>query len=152
MKELIPLTGCRAWAKSNRTTLGHDVLVHLELLDCTSDCPGVQWCPGPDLGGDPPGTSVVSLTQMSGMHTSTWDTQTTEYHFELLQWAVTACHFFFHFDYQSFLWIAIKRSAILSFLTHYPVHMSSVIFPPTDIWCVLLFFCAVYLWIREKPK
>ncbi len=39
-----------AWPKSNRSPLGHYVLFHL--AGCTSDCPGAQWCPGPDLWGN----------------------------------------------------------------------------------------------------
>ncbi len=40
------------WPKSNRTPLGHYVSVHLMPPGCISDCPGAQWCPGPDLGGN----------------------------------------------------------------------------------------------------
>lgn len=34
--------------KSNRTPLGHRVSVHPTPPGCTSDCPGAQWCRGPD--------------------------------------------------------------------------------------------------------
>ncbi len=44
-----------AWPKSNRTPLGHYVSVHLTPPGCTSDCPGAQWCSGPDLGENTPG-------------------------------------------------------------------------------------------------
>ncbi len=93
-----------AWPKSNRTTLGHYVSVHPTPPGCTSGCPGAQWCPGPDLGGNTPGHHPSS--QLSGMHTNMWGAiQTTEYHFELLQWNFSkmACCiiiYFFHFDFR----------------------------------------------------
>ncbi len=43
------------WPKSNRTPLGNYV------WGCTSDCPGAQWSPGPDLGGNTPGHHTLSL-------------------------------------------------------------------------------------------
>lgn len=33
--------------------------------------PGALWCPGPDLGGDPPGHHLEHAPTLSGMHTST---------------------------------------------------------------------------------
>lgn len=52
MNELIPLTvPIFDWHKSIRSPLGHHASAHLP--GCTSDCPGDQWCPGPDLRGLP---------------------------------------------------------------------------------------------------
>lgn len=145
MKEFIPLTGRRAWAKSNRTTLGHDVLVHLELLDCTSGCPGVQWCPGPDLGGDPPGTSVVSLTQMSGVHTSTWDTQTTEYHFEL-QMSSDSLPLLFSFWLSEFS-LNCHQTICHPFVpnTLLSPHVQRDFSPHRHLMCSFIFLCSVFV-------
>lgn len=71
---------------SNRTPLGHYVSVQPTPTGCTSDCPGAQCCPGPDLGGNIP-PSVVSLGACPDVVRHAYKPmgaiQTTEYHFEL---------------------------------------------------------------------
>ncbi len=61
------------WPKSNRTPLGHYVLVHPTPPGCILDCPGAQWCPGPDLGGNTPGhypsSHCQACIQARGGHT-----------------------------------------------------------------------------------
>lgn len=63
------------WLKSQLTPLAHYASVDPTSPGCTSDCPGAQWCPGPDLGWEPPG-HIHHLTKqhvpmLCGMHTST---------------------------------------------------------------------------------